>query len=436
MGHLERHAPACDNISHKCKYRSLLSEVTRKQLAGMSVGLGPVKEFTGIEFFKQFESKRPSMRDVVGSSCLPHFDEYVMIGDIHGDMLALLGVLAASGAIDEEGNWLPPPNGNTRCFIQLGDLLDRGGRGSASRDTSGNPHEEVNLMQYTYELNAAAWAQSRSRVVTVSGNHEYYALEGAKNPEAYASFNYATAATQCPAKGMDRTAFFSNMGVRAYMATARPVMVVTPTGWVCAHGDINAEHLAKFLKSAAPLVAELHAKTSARWVDAVVGATNLLWAAHVLPEAFRERLRAFLNGNESRKLETGKLSGWVKTVLTCRSLSKLEEAESSNPQPSRCKTAVQALERLLRVDWSRTGGVCLGHSVKDDVSSACSFRFLFLDVGLSEGFHGFSGGVVAFARIGHSESVRVTTVRGDAAGSSEAHFDKPVLVTSGPAEIK
>ena len=49
-------------------------------------------------------------------------DRIVAVGDVHGDVPALTGVLRAAGVMDRDNNW----SGGKTHLVQNGDLLDRG----------------------------------------------------------------------------------------------------------------------------------------------------------------------------------------------------------------------------------------------------------------------------------------------------------------------
>jgi hypothetical protein len=96
----------------------------------------------------------------------------VAIGDLHGDITVLWVLLYETGCIDRDGNWI----GRSSVVLQVGDFLDRGGRFDADDNPvsvpSGNPREELDIMQYAWFLNEQA-AEFGGQVILLSGNHEY-----------------------------------------------------------------------------------------------------------------------------------------------------------------------------------------------------------------------------------------------------------------------
>jgi hypothetical protein len=84
----------------------------------------------------------------------------VAVGDVHGSLDGLLGVLRASGLVDASGRW----TGGTATLIQTGDVTDRGA------DVKG-------VLDLLRRLGAEA-AAAGGRVVPILGNHEAMNLVG------------------------------------------------------------------------------------------------------------------------------------------------------------------------------------------------------------------------------------------------------------------
>lgn len=97
----------------------------------------------------------------------------VVIGDIHGDYDAYMGVLSDAGLIDKRGRW---SGGDTR-LVQLGDIPDRGPSTRRIMD---------HLMRLERQANRAG-----GEVVALIGNHEAMNVTGDLRyvtPEEYAEF--------------------------------------------------------------------------------------------------------------------------------------------------------------------------------------------------------------------------------------------------------
>jgi len=68
----------------------------------------------------------------------------VTIGDLHGDYKSTIKTLTLSKIINKSHNWT---GGNT-IVVQLGDILDRGGRDT----TFGDENSEVKIINLFYKL--------------------------------------------------------------------------------------------------------------------------------------------------------------------------------------------------------------------------------------------------------------------------------------------
>lgn len=87
-------------------------------------------------------------------------ERIVAVGDVHGDVDALVSGLQAVGVIDENRQW----RGGPTTLVQLGDLLDRGLKG-----------REVLDLYMALEQQAP---QAGGRVVVLLGNHEVFNIMG------------------------------------------------------------------------------------------------------------------------------------------------------------------------------------------------------------------------------------------------------------------
>jgi hypothetical protein len=91
---------------------------------------------------------------------LQGFSRIVAVGDIHGDLDALVRILIGSALLTPEGEW----NASDTALVLLGDLNDRG-------------RDSVNVMQFVMDLEAPALDRG-SVVCSLLGNHELLACNG------------------------------------------------------------------------------------------------------------------------------------------------------------------------------------------------------------------------------------------------------------------
>jgi hypothetical protein len=97
----------------------------------------------------------------------------VVVGDVHGDLAALVATLVDAGVIDKRRNW----KGGTAIFVQTGDVPDRG------------PHSRK-VMDLLIDLEKQA-RKAGGRVHALLGNHEVMNMLGDLRyvtPEEYASY--------------------------------------------------------------------------------------------------------------------------------------------------------------------------------------------------------------------------------------------------------
>lgn len=88
------------------------------------------------------------------------FERVVTIGDIHGDLDALLRILIGMALINPEGDWIAPQT----CLVLLGDLNDRG-------------PDSIPVLDTVMQLERLALANDAA-VYVLLGNHEMLVAEG------------------------------------------------------------------------------------------------------------------------------------------------------------------------------------------------------------------------------------------------------------------
>ena len=97
----------------------------------------------------------------------------VAVGDIHGDLDALVSILQKADIIDDQRRW----SGGNTTLVQTGDILDRGA-------------QNRQVMDLLMELESQA-SKGGGRVVVLLGNHEMMNIMGDLRyvaPEVYSSF--------------------------------------------------------------------------------------------------------------------------------------------------------------------------------------------------------------------------------------------------------
>ena len=404
--------PSCGLIKSKCVFVSTLVKLKEDQDLGSSGSLGPVAAFQGNSFFESFVDEPLTARKILEAGRIRGHAELIAFGDIHGDLLALLGVLRAAECIDDDAHWKKrESNMAKRCVVQLGDMLDRGGRGDSSVDTSHMKREELNIIEYLHALNIEASACGE-RVISLSGNHELYALRSSIDDAVAERWGrFVTPETAQPLAGKNRKNVLSSPGALRYFAMHRPLMAVSSTGWLFAHGDVPITGLRTFQKSHERLLKYIRSHTVLTYAESVVGAVNLLWACHVQEiggDASMTKKLSPMLPEEERKGFKSELSPFALAVCTCRTLATMGKPEGI---ACNCTDNVDSVGDALALDWAISGGIALGHTVNANISASCKGLLQLLDIGMSEAFAGFNKtGKVAYLRVSaHQTTYHETT---------------------------
>lgn len=156
---------SCQAISAKCAMIPAIDNFIKVRRKGESLGvLGPCK-FKDVDNFFNIALRNKKHKRILTPIPVKDGQKVVAIGDIHADLLVLLGCLYLLGVVDLVGNWI---GGNT-IVVQCGDLLDRSGRGASV--VTDNTREEVDIVQYLFYLNQVAQSQGGG-FYWVLGNHD------------------------------------------------------------------------------------------------------------------------------------------------------------------------------------------------------------------------------------------------------------------------
>jgi hypothetical protein len=271
-------------------------------------------------------------------------DRIIAIGDIHGDINALLYALKKSGVIDANRNWI----GGTDIVVQVGDVLDRGGRGVSV--PSSNNLEEVEILYYLYKLNNSAM-KTGGRVISLIGNHELMNMLG--------DFRYASSEHIDGLGGLDqRRHLFRPGGSFAKKIACNSLGIVKIGDWVFVHGGLLPEHIDNIMKDRSNLKSS---KGPLRRINDLV--KNILMG--------NKRLDSISQDDED--LLFGKDG-----MFWTRKFSQNEVGDDN------CKILFKSME-LLDVT-SNKGGMVVGHTPQSNINSQCNNRVWRIDTGMSEAF--------------------------------------------------
>ena len=151
-------------------------------------------------------------------------DRIIVLGDIHGDWAALQRALRVGRVIDSDGKWI----GASTHVVQVGDLLDRGGRSGAVRSDEGS---ERKIFRYLLALRRAA-REYGGDVHLLLGNHELMNVSG--------DFRYVSPLGLIDYRGhRGRRAAFRPGGSEAKAMACHMNSVLQIGSWVFSHAGIT-----------------------------------------------------------------------------------------------------------------------------------------------------------------------------------------------------
>jgi hypothetical protein len=127
-------------------------------------------------FLPIFEKEELSKIDIHEPSDTP--PRIIAFGDIHGDLQALVGILYASGLINDNGDWIEE---RSTYVVQTGDLFDNYRpeiKNSCLKDPE-NLFDEFIILNYLTHLHGQAQQMAaKSSIVLCIGNHEFINITG------------------------------------------------------------------------------------------------------------------------------------------------------------------------------------------------------------------------------------------------------------------
>jgi hypothetical protein len=265
-------------------------------------------------------------------SILPTCPRIISIGDIHGDFEALLSALLKSSVINKKGHWI----GGDTIVVQVGDFLDRGGRGNMSQPTNNN-EEELHILQYMNYLHKKS-VKHGGGVFMLIGNHELMNILG--------DFRYADSGHIDGFGGNDkRLRLFRPGGKMAQRLACHTCGIMKIGSWVFVHGGF----LPKYAKQYS--------------LDTI----NLIVRNIILGNTRKEHIDANMEG----------LLFGDDGIFWTRTYSYKENQDV-------CNLSDSTLE-ILKVPKQK-GGIVVGHTIQENINSICNNRVWRIDTGMSEAF--------------------------------------------------
>jgi hypothetical protein len=290
----------------------------------------------------------------------------VAIGDIHGDLLALLVALRATGVIDAMGHWI----GNNVFVVLVGDLLDKTGRGVKA---TAYELEELDILQFIYFQNKQLVGTGGIRAI--SGNHEYMNFQQSSN-----NYEHPVHVNGWGGNKEKRELFSINSKLSNYFARQIPI-ILRINNYIFIHGGLDISH-----------VEELCSLPSCN----IIGKINTEWTD-------------YLQGKSDR-------SNMLIDILHTRIFSSNSAPACTSQTSSNCRYTSQHCHHIMSRLFERmhldlsTGGMIIGHTVQKRIQLYCHGNVWRIDVGLSSAFGNDDTGSVLLITLNHPAYNKRSTV--------------------------
>ncbi len=251
----------------------------------------------------------------------------IAIGDIHGDLDVLKKCLIKAKLIDRNNcNWI----GGDTFVVQVGDILDGGGRGYKNNV---NPMGEFKIFDLLNKLDRQAVLKG-GRVFYLIGNHEIMNFMG--------NFNYVHENQLI--NSVLRKRLFRRGGYMARLLACHAYAVLKINNWYFCHAGLTFDHLQNGFN-----------------IDKLNILTKQVLRGEKNPEQITEYEKSLLFSSNglfwNRKYSDNK----------------------------RCSI----LKKTLEVLGSKNGGMIVGHTIMNrNITSFCDDRLIFTDIGMSSAFGG------------------------------------------------
>jgi hypothetical protein len=160
------------------EYYNIITEIVTKIREKYTITLEILSQLElGDNYFLPIFEKEELLKiDIHEPSVTP--PRIIAFGDIHGDLQALVGVLYASGLINDNGDWIEE---RSTYLVQTGDLFDNY-RPEIKNSCLNNPEnlfDEFIILNYLTHLHRQAQQmEEKSCVVLCIGNHEFMNITG------------------------------------------------------------------------------------------------------------------------------------------------------------------------------------------------------------------------------------------------------------------
>lgn len=251
-------------------------------------------------------------------------EKIIIIGDIHGDFDILVKCLMKGNIINSNYKWI----GGKTHVVQLGDIVDKGGRGI---DTTAKFMEEFSIYEFLNYLDEEA-KKAGGRVHYLIGNHELMNVFG--------DFRYVHP-SHLDDTGIDiRRRLFRPGGYMAKLLACHSYSILKINNWYFCHGGLLPEHVNKY---------------------------SISKINNIVRGILRGSRSSKLSREEERLIHSPTSLFWNRYYLS-----------NSN--------SCDVLSKTFTILNENDCGMVVGHTPHKTIKSMCNKKLWFADVGLSSGF--------------------------------------------------
>ena len=248
----------------------------------------------------------------------------IVIGDIHGDFDILIKCLKKGRVIDNNKQWI---GGNTHV-VQLGDIVYKGGRGIKC---NAKQMEEFSIYEYLNYLDTEA-EKYGGKVHYLIGNHEIMNMEG--------DFRYVHNSHLKDTGSNIRKSLFRPGGYMAKLLACHSYGILKINNWYFCHAGLLPKH---------------------------INTKSITEINTIVRDILRGNKKEGLTEYEKRLVYSEDSIFWNRYYYFNK---------------DKCST----LNKTLEILGEKNGGLIVGHTVHNNITSFCNKKLWFADVGLSPAF--------------------------------------------------
>ncbi len=286
-------------------------------------------------------------------SIIPFARRIIAIGDLHGDLEKIILIFKKAKLIKKFGKswrWI----GKDTHVVQIGDQIDYGGRAVGNKDYS----KELEVINFLDIMHLKA-IKHKGAVISLLGNHELMNVTG--------NFQYV-----------------SNKGVKDFINHNVRQKSFAPGGIIAKHFANTRNVIVKIGK----------------WVFVHAGILPY-WAKNYKITDLNNLIKDYLLGKKSIN---NKLIQRI--VLNTHNDSFLWTREYGYPSHNNyCNKLNLALKYL------NANAMVVGHSIQNNIKSACNNKLWLIDVGISKCFKGVGANRIQVLEIIHNQNGSVKTIK-------------------------